>query len=237
MSGTIAALVVSYNRSRMLAEALATVAEADQVVLADDGSDFDVRALARQFKLPDPTLVLNPPKSPERRWAEPSCGALLNRALGLVKTDYVTYLCDDDLFAPGWINGARAALDYYRRFHMICGQWSWFNDGQPLSEAEPCKYGFTLPLTTGNFAHRMSCFRKEGCRWAETSLAVHDAHFLGDYMQRHGYAKRGARPWLGKLDLFAGYRREHPKTVTHHACGNDTYQKSAEVLFREGSME
>lgn len=244
MSGTIAVIVASYNRPRMLAEALASIGPCDQVILADDGSSFDVHALARQFDLPDLTFVINPPKKPKRRMTEPSCGALVNRAVALAKTDYVlACLCDDDLLERDWPRQAAAALDYYRyrdgrsRYHMVRANWGLFRDGEERRPGQLCEFNAALPLTSGNMVYRRSCATEEGCLWDETSVAIHDAQFLGDYMHRHGYSGLGSRGWLGHLDVLAGWRREHAKTVTRHATGDDRYKASAEALFAAGSME
>lgn len=230
MSGTIAVIVASYNRPRMLAECLGSIHDVDQVVVADDGSDFDVRELASRFDLPNLTFVTNPPKSPARRMIEPSCGALMNRASRAATTDYVLPVCDDDLLAPDWPRDAAAGLDHYP-YHMVSGWWRTFQDSEEKTDAL-CRLEFRPPLTTGNYAYRRSCALEEGCWWGEKTLAVHDATMLSRYITAH----RGTN-WLGKLDVLAGWRREHPKTISNNAVRGDAYTPRAELLFAAGRME
>lgn len=234
MTGTIAVIVVSYNRPRMIAEALASIDAADQVIVADDGSDFDLEALAEQWaaRIPRLNVLEGTPRTPAERMRQPSCGRMLNDALRLVDCDYVSYICDDDVFAPGWLSGAKLALDYYKQFHMVRGDWRTFHDGESLEDAPLCKFVATPPLTTGNFVMRMSCVTEENCWWGENTLAVHDATMLHSYVVRHRQ-----RDWLGNLELLAGYRREHPKTISNHSRPNDTYTSDVEAMFAEGSME
>ncbi len=232
MTGTLAVIVISYNRPRMLAECLASIGECDQVIVADDGSDFDVQALARKLTLPGLTFVLNDPKPPGNRMIEPSCGKLMNRATRAAECDYVLPVCDDDLLAPDWPRDARAALDYYRDFHMVRGDWRTFQDGESRENARLCRFDFQPPLTTGNFAYRKSCATDEGCEWSERSLAIHDSVMLTNYITVHRQLN-----WYGALDVLAGWRREHAKTISNNARSNDSYAPRAQAMFAAGSME
>jgi hypothetical protein len=231
VSGTIAVIVVSFNRPRMLAECLASIGDCDQVVLADDGSDFDVRALAERFNLPNLTLVLNNPKPPAHRMVEPSCGKLMNRATRAVACDYLIPVCDDDLLAEDWPRAAAAGLDYYRDFHMCRGDWRTFSDGEDRTKAPLCRFHFSPPLTTGNYAYRLTCATEEGCWWSERSLAVHDSVMLTNYINVH----RQLPNWYGALDVLAGWRREHPKTISNNATSSDRYAPRVAEMFAAGA--
>ncbi len=229
----------------MLSQLLGSMPDCDQVVIADDGSDFDVRALAKSFDLPDLTFVVNDPKPVQNRMLEASCGRMMNRATNLVKCDYLIPVCDDDLLAEDWPRQAAAGLDYYQ-VHMVRGDWRLITDDGLMTpeqieaakaNAPLCRFVFDPPLTTGNFAYRKSCATEEDCTWNERTLAVHDATMLAGYISKHNGALAGKKPWLGSLDVLAGWRRDHPKTVTRHARSNDTYTRSAEELFSAQSME
>jgi len=242
MTGTMTVIVTSYNRPRMLREALATVGWARDIIIADDGSDFDVfgdvsdwlwEAMGRAAR-----YVLAEKRTPDERMNIPSTSALINRAIRMVDTDYLTVLCDDDLLAPGWLQAAAAALDADPCLHMVRGDWGLFNDGEPPDPAKLCTFTFSPPLTAGNFVYRASCATVEGCWWLEDSLAVHDGPMLSRYIALHG--NPSARPpWLGYLDMLAGYRREHPKTVSNNSLfGGDRYLPNTAALFAvPGGME
>lgn len=237
MSGKVAVVVASYNRKRMLLEALRSLDGADFRLVADDGSDFDVRAVAEPWA---GSLLLAPRKSPEERMTTPSCGKLLNQCLRHaveLGASYASILSDDDLLAPGWLRTAAAYLDQHPEKHMAAGRWATFNDGDTPDPTKLCDITFSLPLTAGNFVYRLSCATEEGCWWSERSLAIHDGMMLVGYMLRHG-GRGKTRPWLGVLPVLAGYRREHPKTISNHSVfGADQYTPDVLAMFQEGSME
>jgi len=124
---------------------------------------------------------------------------------------------------------------------MALGKWGTFQDGETPDPAKLCRFDFEIPATAGNFVTRLTCATEEGCWWREDSLAVHDGPMLWDYLQAHdrGYRERGQpRRWLGQLDVLAGYRREHAKTITNHSLfGGDRYLPDAAALFEARSME
>lgn len=240
MTGTVAVVVSSYNRPKMLRECLASIDDADQVIVADDGSDFDVCSIAAYIDFPPKTsihLVKNPPRDADTRMTTPTCGALLNRALEAVECDYVLpALCDDDLLAPGFLQAAVAALDEHPEWHMVYGNWGLFDDGEQPDPTKLCTFTFDLPLTAGCWVERMTCFTEEGCWWREDSLAVHDGPRLSGYMRIHGYRSGKRPPWLGCLPILAGYRREHPKTISNNAMfGGDRYLPQIGELFAAGA--
>jgi glycosyltransferase involved in cell wall biosynthesis len=221
----------------MLVEALRSIHGADVVMVVDDGSDFDVRAVAEMWA---GSILLGPRKSPEERMRTPSCGALINQGLQHavdLGADYAAVLSDDDLLAPGWLEAAGAYLDDHPEKHMVAGKWAIFNDGEQPDPTKLCPISFPLPLTAGNFVYRLSCATEEDCWWQENSLAVHDGAMLTAYCQVHR-TRRNKAPWLGVLPIMAGYRREHPKTVSRHSVfGGDQYTPDVAVMFTEGSME
>lgn len=58
----VCVILLSYNRPRMLQEAIRSIKGADHMILVDDGSDFDVEAILKGCK-PDAkevTLQINP---------------------------------------------------------------------------------------------------------------------------------------------------------------------------------
>ena len=52
----VTVIVLSYNRPDMLKDALGSIKGADEVIVVDDGSDFDVRALVESFRNSLPNL-------------------------------------------------------------------------------------------------------------------------------------------------------------------------------------
>ena len=243
LGSLVGVVVASYNRPRMLGEALRSIEPgnrgANLVIVADDGSDYDVETVATRELAGH--VILGERKTPAARMETPSCGALLNEGLRLLDSAggvYAAILSDDDLFAPGWLAAARDALDQHPEWHMVCGRWGLFNDGEQPDPAKRCTFGFELPLTAGNFLYRLSCATEEDCWWCEDSLAVHDGPMLWNYMRVHGFKKGKRPPWLGQLDLLAGYRREHAKTISNNSLfGGDRYMPRVVEMFAGGLME
>jgi glycosyltransferase involved in cell wall biosynthesis len=224
---TVATILLSYNRPRMLREALASIADADQVIVTDDGSDFDVVDIVRDY-YGDALFVQAPLMSIDERLTTARLGSLINQALELVACDIVTYLCDDDLFHPGWIAAVRAWFDAHPDEHWTRGLWYQFQDGDERGAA-PCPLDLRQ-MTTGNFAHRTLCYRDCGIRWNEASVACHDDMFLWDV---HRFHNTHAIPDSGAV---AGWRRLHAYNAlgyTQHAV----YRANAGELFAKGWLE
>jgi len=223
----VAVILLSYNRPRMLAEALASIGPCAQLIVTDDGSDFDVKRLVKKV-YPRAAFVLAPPMTLDERLVTPRLGRLINQALSQVTTRYVTYLCDDDVFAPGWVQAVHDYFWAHPTEHWTRGTWYQWRDGAERS-TELCPLD-TRQLTTGNFAHQMACYHACGVRWNEGSVACHDDMFLWDV---HRFHNTHAVPHCGAV---AGWRRLH----AHNALGytqHAQYTANARELFAGGFLE
>jgi len=219
--GTIGVIVLSYNRPRWLGEALDSARGADQIVIADDGSDFDPLQVASKLQM-EVEIVRNEPIPIAQRMHTPRMGALFNRALDTMHTSYVGYVCDDDVLAQGWLEAARGWLDDYPQDHMVRGDWHTLTTSRSAFGPGP------WALTTGNFVHRLECYSVEGCRWNEQALAVQDALFLTDYLHVHQLPHGGYTvPHVGRL---AGWRREHQYNLIHFSESLGFADRAASVL-------
>lgn len=225
---TIATILLSYNRPRMLCEALGTVAGCDELIVTDDGSDFDVVGLVTSC-YPDARFVTAPPMTTEARLRTPRLGRLINRALSLVTCDVVTYLCDDDLFHPHWLIAVRAFFDTYQAEHWTRGAWYAFADDDPDRTPSRCTLD-PRQLTTGNFAHRIDCFRHEQIGWDETTIASHDNEFLWNASRCHDMR---VVPFCG---VVAGWRRLHKHNALAYVA-RDGYAANGAALFAGGMLE
>jgi hypothetical protein len=185
----------------MLCEALSTCLDADQLIVTDDGSDFDVTELVSSC-YSRAQFVTAPQMDVGERLITPRLGSLINRALALVSCDVVTYLCDDDLFAPGWLPTLRAWFDANPAQHWTRGRWYAFEDTDPARTPTVCRLD-PRQLTTGNFAHRIDCYRDEKIAWDESTIASHDNQFLWNASRCHDMR---VVPFCGAV---AGWRRLH----------------------------
>jgi len=225
---TVATILLSYNRPRMLCEALSTCLDADQLIVTDDGSDFDVIELVRGCRK-DAYFARAEKITVAERLKAARVGWLINRALSLVQCDVVTYLCDDDLFHPQWLPTVRAWFDHYPEQHWMRGAWMAFDESDPTRKATPCKLD-PRQLTTGNFAHRIECITKEQIGWDETTIASHDNAFLWNASRVHDMR---LIPFGG---VVAGWRRLHKHNALAYA-ERDGYSKDGAQLFAGGMLE
>lgn len=225
---SIAVILLSYNRPRMLCEALSTCLDADQLIVTDDGSDFDVHELVTSCRR-DAQFVTNAPLPLHERLLAARVGNLINRALQLVRCDVVTYLCDDDLFHPSWLPTVRAFFDANPTQHWTRGRWYTFEDGDPERMPAVCKLDMRQ-LTTGNFAHRIDCFRDERIGWDETTIASHDNAFLWNAARVHDMR---VVPFCWAV---AGWRRLHQHNALAYAVEGG-YSRDAAQLFAGGMLE
>lgn len=239
---TVTVVMPSYNRPRMLAEALQSIHHADEIIVMDDGSDFDVDRVVKTNAPPGcPTLTIKkPPLTVEERLVTPRVGKNMNEGIWRASSEVIAYLCDDDLFTPDWILGVK---EYYDspglKEHWVRGWWGIFIDPHnPLELEDPashlrcniCPMG-SHGLTTGSFAHLKICSYKCGVWWSETSVAIHDSYFVANYGKIH---KQDCVPLL---ENFAGWRREHPFNMMKHASGDDKYLPSGEEVLKGGMLE
>jgi hypothetical protein len=172
--------------------------------------------------------VLALPMTVDERLRTPRLGRLINQALRLVTADIVTYLCDDDLFHPGWLDAVRQWFDAHPSAHWARGTWYQFQDGERPG-SEPCPLD-VRQLTTGNFAHRLACYEQCGIRWNTTTIACHDNYFLCDVQRHHDTYS------IPDSGAVAGWRRLHAHNALRYAS-NATYADGAAALFAGGWLE
>lgn len=233
-------MLLSYNRPTMLELAWDSIrAKTGRVhtILVDDGSDvFDAEKWADAHGV-GPRVVAAQ-RSIDQRMTQASLGRLINGALHVayhrLKVAAVAYLCDDDLFAPGWLDAVMVALADPDGPHLVRGNWRTFDD--PLENGPLTKPRKSRPsaldvrrMTTGNFAHRAECYI-EGFRWSETTVAVHDDTALWNMDRLH--LLRDAVD----TKTLAGYRREHAMNMANYTSHQD-YAVGAEDVLKRGALE
>ena len=226
MTTRISIIVHSYNRPRMLRECLASVRSGrpDQVLVADDGSTFDVAGLCAEFGA---ELVGLPPMTVDERLVSARQGGLINTALTLVTGDVVVNICDDDLHHPDWYGYLRAWFAKHPESDYVRGDWGVFDDGDMLGD-RMCAFPDHRRATAGNFAYRTSLVRERGCAWPTGVQVNLDDQFLWTLS---AYGIDVFRPvTVG----FAGWRREHPAIAGGYATGYGfNHQRARAVLDRE----
>jgi glycosyltransferase involved in cell wall biosynthesis len=203
---TLTVILLSYNRPKMIAETLKSIDYADQIIIVDDGSDFDPIDIVNELGIDIPTKIIKAKPAPlEVRINQPRLGKMLNGALSQVETTLVTYICDDDIFGPGWLKISTDWMHEHPACHVIKGGVLHFiND---ISDARP-GYIDGRGLTSGNIVHRRECAQVEGIKWLEDSLDCIDDAF---FWSMHSLHNTWMIPFINQLAI---YRRVHPNALS-----------------------
>lgn len=232
---TVGAVIFSYNRPRMLAEAMATVVGFDAIAVYDDGSDDRdaIKAAISAGGNAEINVVWGEPISPEYRMVTPRFGKAVNKIVAGLGTDLVTYLCDDDLWAPGWADNIRRWFAGNPGQIVARAMWMKFVDGQ-----DPYAHSVRSPLdprgvTAGNFVHSVRGFAERDIKWSETSVTIHDDPFL------HAMHKGGVNMYKIPFmkGVLAGYRREHAWNMLQHLDVRGRYKDYVAEQFAKGVLE
>lgn len=233
---TITVIVLSYNRPRMLREALGSIVDADQVIIVDDGSDFDPLDAVNDTKLNCDVSIIKSNKAPlDVRLKFPRIGNMINNALSQVTSTLVTYLCDDDVFDQQWLTIVKQWMYERPACHIAKGKWGFFNDGEKTNKDNITALG-GRGMTSGNFVHRIECFNKENISWPSDKLTSIDDAFLWKLHNHHN-------TWMIPLiNEFAGYRRVHDKALVNYCYGyemtvdgeNKLKERIGDGLSKEG---
>jgi glycosyltransferase involved in cell wall biosynthesis len=128
---TLGVAVIAHNADRRLAQCLAALAFADDIVVVDGGSTDDTVAIARAHRA---RVVV------AADW--PGFGPQKNRALAALSTDWILSIDTDEVVTPELAASIRASIrapqaDVYAidRLSGFCGQWvhhsGWYPDWVP----------------------------------------------------------------------------------------------------------
>lgn len=219
-------IIISYNRPRMLKEAVDSVLGQThkdlRAIIYDDGSDsFDIEDFVGQYDDDRLALVTSPKLTPEQRvekgttrWADN-----INSILEMIpREEYVAYLCDDDLMHPKWLETVNHRFTVDPNLHIVLGDMYYFQDGQD-PETESLR-GFPARIEVesdrammwwnlGAFFHSQKCFHDEGAKWGgglDGNAHSFDIDFINDLQKNHQA--------IIFLDVCAMYRREHDNTLS-----------------------
>lgn len=128
-SPTVSVVIPCHNSRHFLAETVASVAAqhftAFEVVLVDDGSTDDTRALIDRLIQVYPAL--------EMRAVDKPCGGVAsarNAGIAVARGRYILPLDADDLIAPGMLAEAAALLDAGPSIGIVCTDREDFGDIQ-----------------------------------------------------------------------------------------------------------
>lgn len=214
-------ILLSYNRPRMLREAIDSVRNGTyqkfQIWIADDGSDFDVAELAGSYKDDRIGWIQREKITPEERATRSRIAENINALIEQIPgEEMIYYLCDDDLFDKDWLARSITCIEHSPTYHVVTGESHYFFDGEdPDTESKP-----GIPLEgegdsaiprmwwgLGSFAHRGWCWHKESVKWYDSYYGHSiDTNFISDLWFTH-------QQYL-IVDKPAVYRREHERMLS-----------------------
>lgn len=136
MPATFSVIIAFYNESRFLAEAIGSVLAQDladwELLLVDDGSTDDSRAIANAYAQSDPRISVYGHPGNINLGVASARNVGLDHAVG----DYVTFLDGDDYYLPDRLSSHLAELVRQPGLVAIYSQTRWINDeiGQTVLE-------------------------------------------------------------------------------------------------------
>lgn len=111
----VTVVLTSYNKPGMVGQAIESVLRQTlqdfELIICDDNSCEATKEIIRSY-LPDPRLVyFQSDVKEEERWEKCRYAFLINQALKMVKGEYISYLCDDDIYYPKRLEMMSKELD------------------------------------------------------------------------------------------------------------------------------
>lgn len=216
-------IVISYNRPKMIRECLDSIGGADEVIIADDGSDFDLTPLLNDYSDLNLSIIRRDPVEANMRTVNAYMGKIINIALARTTSELVTYICDDDILAKDWFVFAKDFFDKFPKEHMVRGLVKNVRDIHNLKDTEETRLD-SRGLTSGNFVHRTECFSKEGIIWPEDRIVSADNAFLENYNKVHPTTV------IPLIEKMACYRRIHDNNLANFTGENYSEERVNKML-------
>jgi len=157
----LSVIVTSYNRWPLLKNAVDSVIRQElhsydkgemEIIVVDDCSvQKGVREyLERMHKEGLIRYISSGPYSEEFRKTHKMVSVSINLALNVAKGDYITYLCDDDLFVPGRCRKMMDIIDQ-AVCEMVVGRVNWVTwDGRKFPQEKIGFYNYKKPFEEGH---------------------------------------------------------------------------------------
>ena len=130
----VSVLLTTYNRPGMLREAIESVlaqtyTDYELIILDDNSSDPEQWEVLAEYR--DRAIVYKSDVTPAQRPEKVRYAVLANIGLRLARGEYITYLCDDDLYLPHRLEVMAARLDQ-GDCQVVYGAQRCDRDGQPV---------------------------------------------------------------------------------------------------------
>lgn len=183
----VSVILTSYNKARYIQQAIASVMTQTlrdwELLIVDDHSTDGAYEIASAMCfdrcwLMKTDLPKHRPEDTVNRYAHN-----INLAFRQSKGEYITYLCDDDLYLPWRLEGFAYVLDQNPGVHVVYGQQQMLTEEDGVTRLSGVRdtVGVTRQaaqqIDHSSVMHRRECFEKVG-GWDEAApMRLGDAGF------------------------------------------------------------
>lgn len=181
----VSVLLTSYNRPAMLAEAIQSVLDQtftdfELIVLDDNSSDPGVPQLLASLWNEPRIVVVKSDVTAQDRPRRTRYATMINMGLAVARGEYVTYLCDDDLYYPTRLEVMLAVAE--QGHDVVYGTQNLIHDGRvtgqrvaarPLTSAR-CIVDHSSVLHTREAAIKAGGWDDSPEHWAQGDAAFWD---------------------------------------------------------------
>lgn len=183
-SGLVSVFLTSYNRPRMVREAISSVLGQTyqnlELLILDDRSDLETFEVLSEF-LDDPRVALYRSNAREEdRFKEARYARLINIGATFARGEFFTYLTDDDLYLPGRLDSMARYLNTHPEASVVYGDQKIVNEGVETFRRSESRVLSWAPgsVDHSSVMHRREVFEKVG-GWPTHNLRAGDAEFWG----------------------------------------------------------
>ncbi|MCX5748937.1 MAG: glycosyltransferase [Candidatus Saganbacteria bacterium] len=122
----ITVILTSYNKPGLVSQAIRSVLDQTcrdfELIVCDDNSNEQTKADIKPF-FADPRVVyLQSDVKEEERREKCRYAHMINKALEIAKGEYISYLCDDDIYYPERLEVMAKALDEDPKKNIVYGK-------------------------------------------------------------------------------------------------------------------
>jgi spore maturation protein CgeD len=202
----VTVILTSYNKPPMLVEAidsvLAQTYRGFELLVLDDNSAGSAVAevLGCYWNIPE-LIVYKSNVQPEERLQRVRYAVLANLGLQLARGEYITYLCDDDLYLPHRLERMVARLDE-GDCQVVYGAQQMVREGQPAGVREidgvlhdaACRVDHSSVMHTAEAARHVGGWDEltdwrtaDATFWSRLNQAGYPFHPISEVLDVHRY--------------------------------------------------
>lgn len=186
--GLISVMLTSYNRPKMVREAIESVLNQTyqnfELLILDDNSEPETLAVLYEYINHPKVVFYKSNVSPEDRFERPGYVVNINIGLKIAQGEFICYLTDDDYLLPNAFELLTTYLNQHDWADVVYGKQKLIRDGQDdgFRGEEGVLSWAPAAVDHCQVMHRSSLLARTG-DWSTTSMRCGDAEF---WAQLHG---------------------------------------------------